>query len=345
MSLSLQDLGWSQHFTRQWQPDPAEPLSPARICEVHRDRLDALTPNGPLGLTLPPGLPAGEIAVGDWVLAGPDRRVGRLLDRQSLLRRRAAGTDARVQLIAANVDTLFVTTSCNADFNPARIERYLALAHEAGVFPVVLLTKADQADDPQAFVRQAEKLGPALPVLAVNALDPDDLAQVSGWCKPGQTAALTGSSGVGKTTLTNGLTGAGLATAGIREDDARGRHTTTTRSLLRMTNGGWLIDTPGMRALRLHDASEGIDALFGDIAALARCCRFSDCAHDSEPGCAVQGAIDDGRLEPARLARWRKLRSEDRRNSETLAEARARDRGFGKMIRSVQRDKKGRKGY
>ncbi len=345
MPTPLESLGWSTHFARQWQPGADDPRRPARIVEVHRDRLDALAPDGIVRLTLPPAISAGDCAVGDWVLAGPDNEVDTVLDRQTELSRRAAGTDARIQLIAANVDTLFVTSSCNADFNPARIERYLAMAHEAGCFPVLLLTKADTADDPQAYVKQGEKLAQNLPVMAINAHDPDDLARVAAWCKPGQTAALLGSSGVGKSTVTNGLTGDTLATADIREDDAKGRHTTTARTLRRMINGGWLIDTPGMRALRLHDATDGIDTLFDDISSLAEGCRFSDCAHDTEPGCAVQAAIEAGTLEADRLARWRKLRSEDMRNSQTLAQSRARDKGFGKMIKSVQQSQKGRKGY
>ena len=156
---------------------------------------------------------------------------------------------------------------------------------------------------------------------------------------------LTGVPGVGKSTLLTGLTGVAAPTRGIREDDAKGRHTTTARALRRMSNGGWLIDTPGMRALRLTDAEEGIEAVFADIEELAHTCRFSDCSHEGEPGCAVQTAIDDGSLDPKRLDRWRKLHRENARNSETLAQSRARDKDFGKMIRRVKSDLKGRKGY
>ena len=339
MLLTLQDLGWSPFFSRQTDGDPD--LTPLRIAEVHRDRLTALGADGDCSLM--PSDPAGDYAVGDWVLSDGTRAVHRL-DRQTELSRRAAGTDARVQLIAANVDTLFITTSCNADFNPARLERYLALAADAGCFPVVVLTKADLADDPRGYEREAEALQPMLTVLAIDARDAGDIGRVMDWCGKGQTAALVGSSGVGKTTLTNAMTGAAEAVQGIREDDAKGRHTTTARALRRMVNGGWLIDTPGMRALRLADAGEGIDALFADIGALAQACRFSDCQHETEPGCAVRAAIEEGRLDEDRLRRWRKLKREDARNSETIAEARARDKGFGKMIREVKRDLKTRKG-
>lgn len=345
MTFSLKDLGWSTFFEQQRSADPEPTDAAARVAEVHRDRLTVFSPSGTLTLSLPPDMSAGSCAVGDWVLHDRKHLVCRLLERQSLLSRRAAGSDARVQLIAANVDTLFITSSCNADFNAARIERYLALAHEAGSFPVLLLTKADQADAPDDYVRQAQALSPALPVLAINAHDPGDMAQVAEWCKPGQTAALLGSSGVGKSTVMNGLTGGASRTAQIREDDAKGRHTTTARTLRAMTNGGWIIDTPGMRALRLHDVTAGIETLFADIEELAAECRFNDCAHGGEPGCAVQAALADGSLDPDRMDRWIKLKSEDSRNSETLAESRRRQKGFGKMVRAVQKGKQDRKRY
>jgi ribosome biogenesis GTPase len=210
--------------------------------------------------------------------------------------------------------------------------------------PVVVLTKADACPDPAAFVDRVRALSAALPVEALNALDPAEVARLEAWCGPGETVALAGSSGVGKSTLTNALTGAGLATRGIREDDARGRHTTTVRSLNRTRAGGWLIDTPGMRALRLADVAEGIEAVFDDIASLARACRFGDCGHAGEPGCAVQAAVEAGALEPGRLARWLKLVREDARNSASLAEARARERAQGRFFRSVKREIKRRKG-
>ena len=337
MTFTLQDLGWSPFFARQH--DGSDAQTPYRVTEVHRDRLTGLGADGEVPL-LTPGQSTSAFAVGDWVLADHAGRVVHLLDRQTTLSRRAAGTDARVQLIAANVDTLFITTSCNADFNPARLERYLALARAAGSYPVIVLTKADLCDDPAAYMRQAEALAPMLTVIAVDARDPDDISSVATWCGRGQTGALLGSSGVGKSTLMNGLTGADAATQGIREDDAKGRHTTTSRALKRMTNGGWLIDTPGMRALRLADAGDGIDSLFADIGALAKRCRFSDCAHETEPGCAVRAAVEAGTLDPARLSRWRKLLREDARNTATLAETRARHRAQTKLYRSVKREKR-----
>ncbi len=342
MTLSLSDLGWSSHFAAQHAAESS--CTPFRITAVHRDRLTGLSPDGEFPL-LTPDQSTGSFAVGDWVLADEDRRVRLLLNRRSLLQRRAAGTGASAQLIAANVDVLFIVSSCNADFSLPRLERYLALAHQAGSYPVVILTKADTSGDPDSFVQQVQAIDPFLTVLAVNALISADVEQVLSWCPAGQTSALVGSSGVGKTTLANGMTGQHQATAGIREDDARGRHTTTVRALHRMRNGGWLIDTPGMRALRLLDAQDGVNEVFSDLAELSLDCRFSDCQHETEPGCAVQEAIVSGALDPARLDRWRKLRREDQRNSETIAQSRARDKAFGKMVRGVMKEKTSRKGH
>lgn len=341
MTDILKDLGWSNHFAAQMPTDTD--LTPYRISEIHRDRMTALGADGPQTL-LTPGASSGDFAVGDWVLADEQFLVRELLDRQSILHRRAAGREAKVQLIAANVDTLFIVTSCNADFNTARLERYMALAHDAGAYPVMILTKADMTDDIGSYEHDAQALDVTMPVMCVNAKDAGDIAKIAAWVKPGQTAALLGSSGVGKTTLTNGLTGAAAATGAIREDDARGRHVTTSRTLRRMENGGWIIDTPGMRALRLEESSEGIDVLYDDIVTLAGQCKFTDCGHDSEPGCAIKAALASGELAPERLERWRKLLAEDNRNSESIAESRARGKAFGKFVHTTMKDAKKRKG-
>jgi len=341
---SLADLGWSPDFLRQLDLTEIGRLPPARVTAVQRDRIHALAEAGPVVLALPDGLSTGDVAVGDWILCDPGRpRLHRLLDRRSLIARRAAGTGAGRQLIAANLDTLAILTSCNAEFSLARLERYLALARAGGVMPLVLLTKADGAD-PQPFVKAAASAGRGVPVLSLDARDPAAVASLAPWCGRGQTLALVGSSGVGKSTLASGLTGQALATGGIREDDAKGRHTTTSRQLIRALAGGWLLDTPGMRELRLSDAAEGIAATFDDIDALAKGCRFGDCRHEAEPGCAVQAAIAAGALDAARLKRWRKLLREDRANSETVAQAHARRRAFGRMARGAAAAKRARRG-
>ncbi len=239
---------------------------------------------------------------------------------------------------------MFITSSCNADFNPARLERYLALALQAGVDPVIVLTKADLADDADDYRRRAEAIMRGVLVEVIDAKSADVLDRLAPFCAKGRTVALLGSSGVGKSTLTNALTGEHAATQEVREDDAKGRHTTTARSMHRTATGGWLIDTPGIRELRLFDVGEGLDEVFEDIVELAEGCRFNDCAHETEPGCAVQAAIAAGTLEPERLRRWQKLQREDRHNTESVAEHRARARGMQKVYRTGKERAKAKKG-
>jgi ribosome biogenesis GTPase len=291
--------------------------------------------------TIPPEL---EATVGDWLLYDRARpRSSLVLERKSLIKRRAPGTGREVQLIAANIDTVFVVTSCNQDFNVARLERYVALAFEAGIDPVIVLTKADLTEDNAPYVDAAQAVSDRVPVVALDARGAEPAEALADWCKPGRTVAFLGSSGVGKSTLTNALLGTQeIATQGIREDDARGRHTTTRRELHATPSGCLVLDTPGMRELQLTDAATGIADVVEDIEALAASCRFTDCRHDTEPGCAILAAIEDDRLDPERLARWRKLRSEDTFNSASIAERREKDRAFGKLVRSAMKAKSDR---
>jgi ribosome biogenesis GTPase / thiamine phosphate phosphatase len=321
----LSSLGWSPHFTRQVEPDEAS--IPARVSGVERSHIMALGVEGPVRLLVPEG--TGSIAVGDWVLQDGVQVTRRLTPATEIVRRNAGDTSRR-QLIAANVDTLGIVTSCNADFNPARLERYIAVAAQAGCLPLVILTKADQADNPERYLQEARVLSPLVVALALNAKDPEEVARLTPWVEAGQTLALVGSSGVGKTTLQNALTGVQAATQDIRADDAKGRHTTTARALRRTLAGGCLIDTPGIRELGLVDAAEGVEEVFSDVAELAAGCRFRDCTHNQEPGCAVQAAIAAGSLDPERLRRYRKLEREDRLHTEALHEKRARNRDWAK---------------
>jgi ribosome biogenesis GTPase len=326
---SLTDLGWSDHFARLAKGH--EGLDPSRVSGVARDVLTLLSPAGEVRVA--PKALTGAFAVGDWVMTDGVRVVVRLAPKGEIARR-AAGVVAERQLIAANVDTLGIVTSCNADFNPARIERYLAVALGAGALPLVILTKADGVADPGRYLREAQRLSPLVTALALDAREADEVARLDTWVGRGQTMALVGSSGVGKTTLQNALTGMEAVTQDMRADDAKGRHTTTARALRRTRAGGWLIDTPGMRELQLTDAAEGIADVFSDIGELARGCRFGDCRHEGEPGCEVQAAIAAGVLEEARLHRFRKLEREDRVNSEAVHERHARVRSWAKATRS-----------
>lgn len=338
--LTLDALGWSPFCMSQLDLDELETLTPARIATVHRDRVVGFSEIGPQELTLDPGITTAAVAVGDWVLCAPEQhRLIRVLDRKTELTRGTEYHTGDKQLIAANLDTLFITSSCNNDFNVARLERYLALAHDAMIAPVILLTKADQTDDPDTYVEQARSLGRDLDVIACDAKTDDVAALLAPWCGKGQTVALAGSSGVGKTTVANALTGGNAATQDIREDDARGRHTTTGRSLHQMHAGGWLIDTPGMRGLGVAEVAFGIDATFPEISERAMQCKFRDCAHESEPGCAVQAGIASGDVDPARLQRFRKLKRENEHATETIAQARDRGRKLGKMYRSAVQKK------
>jgi ribosome biogenesis GTPase / thiamine phosphate phosphatase len=349
MSLDFNGLaafGWSNHFHSQLDANELDECVPARVVAVHRNRLEVASPDFEVSV-LPYSADDDEesgATIGDWLLLdGATLQPRRLLARKSLFRRKAAGLAQRIQFIAANIDTLFVVTSCNAEFNVARLERYLALAAQAGVTPVVVLTKADLSDDAQAYASLATRLMPGLLVEHLDARDAASCGALQAWCKSGQTVALVGSSGVGKSTLVNTLLSeVAQTTSGIREHDAHGRHTTTGRSLHRLSGGGWLLDTPGMRELQLAHADAGIDDVFADIAALAGACRFSNCQHETEPGCAIQAALADGRIDADRLRRYRKLAAEDARNSQSLHERHARARSFGRTIKRTMAEKENR---
>jgi len=330
----LETLGWQPFFAQQTSVHEMAETPPVRVVEVHRKALHVI--GNDTDETIPP---RPDTAVGDWLLFDRGHpQSSRVLERKSLISRRAPGTDRQVQLIAANIDTAFIVSSCNQDFNIARLERYIALAFEADITPVIVLTKADLAAAPQQYVDEASAISTLVSVVTLDARGDEPREMLGDWCKPGQTVAFLGSSGVGKSTLTNALTGTpSIATQAIREDDAKGRHTTTRRQLHCVPGGCLVLDTPGMRELQLTDTESGINDVFADLHDLSTQCRFSDCQHVTEPGCAVLKAVEDGEADAARLARWRKLVAEDAFNSASIVERRSKDKAFGKMVRKIQK--------
>ncbi|RTZ18080.1 ribosome small subunit-dependent GTPase A [Vibrio aquaticus] len=340
---SLIDLGLRPFFQQQLSLEELETCSLGRIIEHHKSEVVILGDAGILRYHIPPNF--DPICVGDWLLFNNDRLV-RVLERQSLFQRKAAGSARERQLIAANLDTVFIVSSLNDDFSLNRIERYLALAKETGVEPVIILTKADLCSEAESIRQQVQQLDSLLSVYCVNSLDNEDISLLKGYCQRGKTVAFMGSSGVGKSTLVNGLLGQNeMETGGIREQDSKGRHTTTYRAIKWLPEGGLLMDTPGMRELQLSDAKEGIKLTFADIESLAEQCRFSDCQHQNEPGCAVLNAIETGELSTRRLENFQKLLREEAHNSATLAQKRAKDRAFSKMVNSVQDQARSAKKY
>lgn len=343
-SLSLTQLGWVPFFQQQLTLDELEHYQIARVTEQHRSNVEYLMEAGSAVTPITASTP--KLTVGDWILVDGNKRIHRLLERKSCFRRRAAGVDAVEQLMAANVDTAFILCSLNEDFNLNRIERYLSLVHEAGAEPVIVLSKADLCEEPEAFRDQVQALDPTLCVETINALDEQSVAVLQPWCRPGQTVVLLGSSGVGKSTLANTLLGeTAQATGAIREDDSKGRHTTTRRSLLMLPSGALLLDTPGMRELQIADFDQGIAATFADIEQLSRQCRFSDCRHQCEPGCAVLKAIEESNLDERRLRNYQKLKREQQLYDATVAQRRSSDKALGKFYKRTMIEAKKLKGH
>jgi ribosome biogenesis GTPase / thiamine phosphate phosphatase len=329
---SLVALGWRPFFQQQLTLEEYGDNIPARVIEQHKTIVTVSTGDAVTNIDLQLSMP--DMVVGDWILLDGDNRFYRLLDRSTCFKRKASGSKLDWQLISANVDTAFIICSLNEDFNLNRIERYLALVNEAGAEPVLILSKSDLCDSPHDFIEKVQDLASQLAVESLNCLEDSSVAKLQHWIKEGETIVVLGSSGVGKSTLINTLLGTeAQATASIRNDDDKGRHTTTRRSLLPMPGGGLILDTPGMREVQLADCREGVSSTFADIETLARDCRYTNCQHQSEPGCAVLATIDTGELDQRRLGNYLKLLREEAINTASLSDKRAKDKALGKYYK------------
>ena len=320
---TLEALGWDAGWAESFAPFAAEGLRPARVVAVHRetsivrdgagDRPASVSGNFRFAALGHSDFPT----VGDWVVLDADDVVGTILPRRSVFKRMAADATRRgarlddEQIMASNIDVALLVAGLDNDFNLRRIERYLAVAWSSEITPVVVLNKADLADDVDGRLVAVEAIAPGVATVAVSAWTGQGLDDLRAHLRPGATAAILGSSGVGKSTLVNALLGEDRqATAEVRGSDSRGRHTTTHRELFELPGGALLVDTPGIRALEVLGADEGVDAAFDDVADIAATCRFSDCRHDGEPSCAVRAALADGSLSEERLASHQKLERE-----------------------------------
>jgi len=315
----LETYGWSDELQQDFAPHQAAGLMPGRVILQQRGYYGLATATGELRAEISGKLAreaqaGGYPAVGDWVAASAGEAGGPAIIHHVLPRRTAfvrKAVSGGMQVIAANVDVAFLTASLNADLNPRRLERYLASAWQSGAAPVVLLTKADLCADVAGVVAQIRDIARDAPIHAISSLTGEGLEALMAYLTAGRTAVLVGSSGAGKSTLANALVGSErMATQAIRESDGQGRHTTSHRELILLPGGGLLLDTPGMRELGLWDSEEGLAATFEDIEALAGACKFGDCSHSNEPGCAVRAALEAGELDEARWRSYQKLRRE-----------------------------------
>jgi ribosome biogenesis GTPase len=333
MTLSLEDYGWSDFFAEEFAPFAAEGYEAGRVLLQHNRVLMLYTSSGETeaettGRLRYTARGAEDLpAVGDWVVIRRRSEEGKakihdILPRRSKFSRRAAGSETEEQIVAANVDTVFLVTGLDGDFNPRRVERYLIMAWESGAEPVVVLNKTDLVADAEEKRQEIERVAPGVPVLGLSAKRGEGVEQLLPYISRGRTVALMGSSGVGKSTIVNRLLGSEVQrTQEVRLGDAKGRHTTTHRELFVLASGGLVLDTPGMRELQLLVSERGLRETFEEIEAVAANCRFGDCRHEGEPGCAVRVALEEGALDAERYKNYRKMQGE-MRHAATLQDTR-----------------------
>ncbi|MBL1217560.1 MAG: ribosome small subunit-dependent GTPase A [Planctomycetes bacterium] len=347
ITVNIKSIGWSEFFENEFNSLPPSNYLPGRISVERRLNYLALTDSGELRITLSGRLrhraqSASDLpAVGDWVAIDADLQnssgvIQSVLPRRGCFTRQVAGTRSDEQVVAANIDTVFLVSGLDHDLNARRIERTLLLACEGGASPVILLNKSDlQPEHLDEVIKKVATVAIGTPIHAISAIEATGLEALDAYLKPGETIAFIGSSGVGKSTIINRLAGYERQhTAAVREHDSHGRHTTTQRELIPLAGGAVLIDTPGMREFQLSGGEDGVDAVFDDIDALARECRFNDCQHESEPGCAVLAAVENGSLPEERLTSYHKLQWELNRLTKREKRQRAR------LIRTYQEFKK-----
>jgi ribosome biogenesis GTPase / thiamine phosphate phosphatase len=321
--FNLEDYGWNDFFARAFAPFATEGFEAGRVFLQHNRIYMLYTASGEAWAETTGRLRfnargAEDLpAVGDWVVvrrnAEGKAQIHEVLPRSSKFSRRAAGRETEEQIVAANVDTVFLVTGLDHDFNPRRIERYLIMAWESGAQPVVVLNKADLIEDAEEKRAEIELVAPGVTVLTLSAKRGEGVEQLMPYIKRGRTVALMGSSGVGKSTIVNCLLGSEVQrTKDLRLRDGRGQHTTTHRELFLLESGGLVLDTPGMRELQLLVSERGLRETFEDIEATAADCRFSDCRHENEPGCAIREALEEGTLDPERYTNYRKMQAEMR---------------------------------
>jgi ribosome biogenesis GTPase len=351
-ALPLAALGWSAHFEEAFAQYAGEGFLPARVAVQHRGAYVVCAETGELAAELSGRLrhetaPGGLPVAGDWVLIRPHEdgsgaTIHGVLPRRTSISRKAAWLAAEEQVLGANIDVVFLVAGLDGDLSLRRLERYLATVWNSGAEPVVVLSKADVCDDVDSALAPVAAVAIGVPIHVVSGLTGEGVDELRGYLSGTRTVALLGSSGVGKSTLINRLRGEDVQAVGGLRRDGRGRHTTTTRELVVLPGGGLLLDSPGMRELQLWDANEGLGTTFGDIESLAAECRFSDCSHEGEPGCAIQRALVDGSLERERYASYSKLQREVRalairQDKRLQAEERKARRRFGRAQRHPKR--------